>query len=393
MNTIIPLNGLVARLALRENISEEQARDFVIHFFNTIEQSLAYGENVSVKGFGNFTIANRTVVFDPDPAFAAQVNEPFDMFMPMELDDDFDSSIIDEDDTAVQPPVFASRPEPKPAAVTPSEADKPKEETKEEPKAEEPMPRQAPVREPEPIEQTTPFVEPEPLTNKQQMAEEKKPETQPQEQYETPATTPQPTEEPATEMRGCTCSRISRCCVALWALGGLIVGLVLGIWIGYKIHDKIAIVVSDTPAAPGDSIMEILQPVDTMPVIITEEEINNLNDPTTDPERISGAVSGARGVTKVQPSAAQPSATAKQPRTDTVTKTRYLTNMAREYYGNEAYWVYIFKANQDKLPTLNSYIPGTVIVIPEFEEFRTSDNPAQNLADAVKLGTEIYAGN
>ena len=95
MNMIIPLNGLAARLALRENLSEEKAKNFVVVFFNIIEQTLSKGESVSVKGLGTFKIDRGNVVFEPDEQLAAAANEPFDMFSSIELDENLDISEIE----------------------------------------------------------------------------------------------------------------------------------------------------------------------------------------------------------------------------------------------------------------------------------------------------------
>lgn len=201
----------------------------------------------------------------------------------------------------------------------------------------------------------------------------------------------------------CTRRHISRCCVALWTLGGLIAGLILGIWISFAIHDKIALIVSDQPAAPVDTLDQVLQPVDTMPVIITQEEINILNDPTTDPEKTSKAVIGdGLDKTSVKPIIVPPPAAKTQSqtpaprtsvlresRTDTITKKRHLATMAQEYYGNEAYWVYIYRENMDKYHSLRNYVPGTVVHIPPFDKYRTSPDHAQNLRDAKEMSKEL----
>lgn len=377
MKTIIPLNGLVARLALRENISEEQAREFIIRFFGTLEQSLSLGEWVAIKGLGRFDVTDRNVTFTPEPAFAARVNEPFDMFMPMELSDDFDASILDDTQ----------------ASTTTPEPDVAETPTPDQPEQNSPVPEQpvieAPVQELQreqptqthPLHQETQHITPQqplpivqPLIQQEQMAEEQK------------------NTNPTLETTPCH-RRVSRSCVALWALICLLVGLALGIWIGYSLHDKISVIVADNPTTtPEKTVEEILEPVDTMPVQVTTDDIERLNDPTTDPENALGALKG-KGADKSMDSSAQPknSKPVKTIRTDTVTSKRYPATMAREYYGNDAYWVYIFMANRDKYPKLRNYGAGAVVVIPDFDSCRTSSDPAKNLQDAVNLAARIAA--
>lgn len=96
MNPVIPLNNLVARYALRENLSEEAAKKVVTAFFETIEQTLAEGDAITVRNLGTFVVNKGRLRFIADSMFAATVNEPFEMFSPMALATDFDISAIEE---------------------------------------------------------------------------------------------------------------------------------------------------------------------------------------------------------------------------------------------------------------------------------------------------------
>lgn len=56
-------------------------------------------------------------------------------------------------------------------------------------------------------------------------------------------------------------------------------------------------------------------------------------------------------------------------RYDTVTRSRYLTTMSREYYGDFRFWVYIYEENKSKIKDPNAIAPGTAVVIPPAEKY------------------------
>lgn len=403
MNSIVPLNSLVARLALNQNLSEEEARRFVTQFFTIVEHTLAEGQNVTIKGLGTFEVINRTATFTPDPAFASAANAPFEMFTPVILADDFDSAIIDDIDTdesnqpvtatsgseedaisddSIQTATDLSAPStpvidnqidehtvsPEVATVeTVSEPieDHPDESTEETSDSE--TAESVEVRSEESVETQVEETVFEPINQREL------PETDFQEEV------------PSTDTNvGESRRRISRCCVALWSILGLFAGLAGGIILGYYGHDRISRLFdyTSTPMARPDTTAIIEKTsdhltVDTMPVNITDLDIIEINQPDSQP---------------AEQTATSPSATdTGQPKFDTVTRTRFLTTMAREYYGSQQYWVYIYQANSDKLGHPDYIKPGTQVRIPEFDEFRTSTDKKKNWQNARQLAFEIYA--
>lgn len=76
--------------------------------------------------------------------------------------------------------------------------------------------------------------------------------------------------------------------------------------------------------------------------------------------------------------------------TDQITSTRYLTTMAREYYGNFNLWPYIYIENESILGHPDRIKPGTSIVIPNLDKYGVDpENPA-DIEKAKKLAIEIY---
>lgn len=76
--------------------------------------------------------------------------------------------------------------------------------------------------------------------------------------------------------------------------------------------------------------------------------------------------------------------------TDRITTTRYLTTMAKEYYGNYNLWPYIYLENEDKLGHPDRIKPGTTVVIPNIEKYNVDPNNPKDIEKAKKLGVEIY---
>ena len=75
---------------------------------------------------------------------------------------------------------------------------------------------------------------------------------------------------------------------------------------------------------------------------------------------------------------------------DKITTTRYLTTMAKEYYGNYNLWPYIYLENEGKLGHPDRIKPGTKVVIPNIEKYNIDPSNPKDIEKARKLGVEIY---
>lgn len=76
-------------------------------------------------------------------------------------------------------------------------------------------------------------------------------------------------------------------------------------------------------------------------------------------------------------------------RYDKISKTRYLTTMAREYYGNYNLWPYIYDANKG-LGHPDRIRPGTKIRIPSTEELGIDPTDPVAIRKAKNRGVQIY---
>lgn len=95
MNDIITIDNLIARLAIAENLSENDSKIFITEYFGLISHALARKESVIIKGLGTFSVENDEVIFVPDETLAATANEPFEMFSPIRIEDGMEDLIAE----------------------------------------------------------------------------------------------------------------------------------------------------------------------------------------------------------------------------------------------------------------------------------------------------------
>ncbi|MEG2218751.1 MAG: HU family DNA-binding protein [Muribaculaceae bacterium] len=76
--------------------------------------------------------------------------------------------------------------------------------------------------------------------------------------------------------------------------------------------------------------------------------------------------------------------------TDTVTKKMFLTTMARKYYGDYNYWVYIYEENKAILKNPNMIEPGTIVVIPDAKKYGIDKNNPESLSKAKSKSYIIF---
>lgn len=325
MNETIALPHLAEQLAAKAGIDIEDAENFIRRFFEQVENALAVDEEVNIKGLGRFFIDSKLGVrFEPDKDFAEYLNQPFDMFSPIEIEDETD---LIEDNTEVaeieEPAVLEE--EETEIAIGPDSVPQKEVETESETLVED----EAATADEAPIEQKPEASEPIVMPS---YAEE----------YE---------EQPRQGERK--------------HIFGYVITAIVCLSLGYLLHNFV------------DSRSET-------EVIVTEEIVT-----------LTDSIAPSDSIYLTEPVVSEDSITApvetiKMAVTDTVTPTRFLTTMARQYYGQMEYWVFIYLANEDKLGNPNRTRPGTVVVIPDKADFTADETPQQTLARAKRLGRDIY---
>lgn len=76
---------------------------------------------------------------------------------------------------------------------------------------------------------------------------------------------------------------------------------------------------------------------------------------------------------------------------DAISTTRYLTTMAKEYYGDFNLWPYIYLENEKHLGHPDRIKPGTKIVVPYLSKYKVNPKNPDDIKKAKELGVEIYA--
>lgn len=76
---------------------------------------------------------------------------------------------------------------------------------------------------------------------------------------------------------------------------------------------------------------------------------------------------------------------------DTVSTTRYLSTIARQHYGNQHFWPYIYEENKAILGHPNRIKPGTRVVVPDLKKYGVDPKNASDIAEAKRREAEIYA--
>lgn len=358
MNLTLPLQDLVARLAIATGASAETASQFIREYFALIADNLARGERVTVAGLGSFApdeLRPGQVIFEPDPELAAAINQPFDCFEPVELPDNDD--VTPAPDPVTLPPLPATQsPAPQPQPVPT------------------PEPTPAPIPQPQP----EPAPEPEPVTAP---AEDADVQSAPAEILPAEVRLPDrpidvnvaPSPIQVEIMNSEHIHRRPRAGIAL------LIGLILGGIIGYLlcrafIHPSIGIIGgSDGPTAiyvadsSNDSPSVSIVAADTVAIPVPTEAADSI---------------------VVAPEAAP---AAKTIVTDTVRPGRFLTSMSRTHYGTYEFWVYIYEENADKLSHPDRVPVGTVVTIPDTARYGINPNSPESLRRARLKAREIYA--
>lgn len=408
MNRTIALPALVAELARTNNCADETASEFLHALARVVSKGLAEDGTVTVSGIGIFKIIDKPggpeVDFLPDAELAAEVNAPFSLFEPVELaagvsaaDLDMETATVTE--TAgvpntpapaetegtpapaapvihepVKPEVPAGMP-PVPAAVADTVADTSAPETEPEPETETvPEPQREPETEPQPA----PAPEPEPIPTPQPAP---KPRTINETYSQTTRTYTAATHEPVREERivKVVDRRPNRSTVALAAVIALVAGLVIGYlaydWLNFNGPRNVEISAEKVNVHPS------------VPVVF-ETDTTATEVVPADTARNAAAAAENRAAQTA------PAETAKAPAivTDTVGGRRYLSVIARQHYGKDIFWVYIYEDNKDRISNPNNVPEGLVVVIPPAEKYNIDPASKESVHAAERKANEIMQG-
>lgn len=397
------LEDLIVKLSEKAGVSPESAADFLRAFISNAGGAITSDRQLEVDNLGTFTVnetisGENTVVFIPDDGIADAINAPFALFDAVELNDGVNL-------TAAEP----EHPGQSSVQGTASET----EATAQLPSVTVPEPRPAHCPTPSPIEETGKTLPPEPPVYNQPIAQNEVPAhapappvadapTAPQPMAPPPpsnirievVTTPQPqqqslqpAQQPAEaappgpvappEVRNTEVEHYRRrsifCCRALCAI--IVMMLVIGAYF-FGLF---------TPAISEWALSHIQE--DPSPAVKIETQ-----SVTPVPAETSTATDDTPGV-EAKTAPVKEINHGKDVRLDTVRSDYYFTHMARRYYGNNAFWSYIYKENEANLGNPDYTKVGTVVVIPPAAKYEIDANDPHSVKRAKQLGYEIYRDN
>lgn len=380
MKDTINLTALIQQLQSRFNVNVNPEQ-FIDAFTATILEGLAKDGNVTIKGFGKFIILPRDneggeshiskddIRFIPDNELAETINQPFAFFDAVELDDDVTDEVLENTETINKPAEenteVANDAEKSDDSVqdTNTAEEKLTEATEEVSISKEPADGENVV--------ITETVNPaETNTETEIITEAKKEDTSTtfNPQQITPETTAEvstPEKEPEssttesvnTDNAGIASEESEEEHSSDKSWIWLIVFFIIGLAIGWSVPTFIT-----NSGTPEEIILH-----DTIYIEKTvKQEV-------------------AKDSAKVENPAVQQQKVV----TDTVRANRFLTQMARKYYGNPEFWAYIYIENQDKLKNPNTIAPGTVVVIPPAEKYGIDSKSKESVNAATRKCQEI----
>lgn len=381
MNEKITLPALITLLSDKTGKTKKQCEDFLREFFNTIVDTLAEGENVRVKGLGTFKVitvearksvnvntgeqmeipSHRKIVFIPAKELAEEVNSPFAMFESVEIPEEEEEEESGEkfgDENSGDMEVAPDSEE--------NEAIEPNADDVQEPQGE------------YVIEEET-VIENVDAPENHSAPETEREEPRRQEVIEKPEEPEEPEVEAFAEAMPKTKSYRFligfACGLAFAAL------LCLGAYVFFfdnifkNYHSEVTDAKIENPAvqkqiattdSTASSSAKAQQPADTA-TVKPAEKVGAEEPAETAPTLPSDIVY------------------------DTITKTRYLTTMAKDHYGNYNLWPYIYEENKKILGHPDRIKPGTRIVVPPLSKYGVDPKNPEDIRKAKAMGVKIYA--
>ena len=362
MSNKITFQQLAELLSTSTGGSTSTTELFIKELFALVGKALIKGEKVQIKGIGTFmpSMDNSTIEFAPDNELAESINLPFSCFEAIELDDEMHQTLIDDDSQSepeceieetieiVEPAVVKSNNhlvEDVKSVETTTEIDAGLTQEDSETSSEEENDDSQKSNMTEVDSGNDTKVQLETIA---EIAEEAtKAETAENQQITDSISEINETEDKSQKPK-----------FALGLIIGFVIGLILGALAMFVIGNKWLSAQSDKPVAESEGLVD---------------------------ETVSVAIDSlASDTIEVQP-------VYQNIAVDTVKQTRFLTTMARQYYNQMLYWVYIYEENKDKLGNPNVIKPGTTVVIPDIRKYLKNDTDSVNIEHAKLKAVEIYA--
>ncbi len=346
-NDVVVFADLVAMLAKSTGTTEALCDSFLRELLALGVEKLTNGDDFAVKGLGTFRQVDGEVTFEIDRNFADELNSAFDCFEPIELDDDFDEEMFDE---AEQEPAQPDEP------VQPTTEEEPEAELPPLP-ADEPQPQVPQTDEPQESEPDEQQVLPPPIPEEDRLLPTE------------PAVAE--TEEPITEESTPVISNVpedneyeygydddDKPSKPRWRL--FVYGIVCGIVVAAIAFFALSYfgILSTGPEQKVADEMPAATVADDTVVVDTIYPIKPHIVDTIPAEEVAAE--------KIDEIEKEPEA---KPITCKVKASTTLCDLARQYYGDYHFWIYIYQENREKIKDPNNLQSGIVLVIPPAEKY------------------------
>lgn len=389
MNEKITLPTLVSLLADKTGKQKKQCEDFLREFFNTLVDAMEAGENVRIKSLGTFKVVaveprksvnvntgeqmeipgHNKIVFVPAKELAEEVNAPFAMFESIEIPDNAleDPLLSSESESAAQAeedPLLSS------AISDPSESEAQAEE--------DPLPSSAISDQTVSAAQAAGYPEPDEDSDENEQEFEIENESG----LDSFPIVSQLNEEHTETRRnyrfllgfacGVACAAVICLCAYLFFFEK---------WVATVSEEKnteVSVQAETSGQLTDADVRQVPKP-------------DVLDSDKKDLIEASDADSKNEQMAKTEQTAEVPTRPSDEPVYDTITKTRYLTTMAKEHYGNYNLWPYIYEENKAILGHPDRIRPGTKVIVPPLSKYGVNPSDPDDIAKAKKKGVEIYA--
>lgn len=409
----VTLAGLTARLSVRTGDTKRQTEDFLRELFAVVAGELEKGESVKVPGLGVFKSievearksvnvntgeetlipGHRKIVYIASKELSATVNEPFSMFQTIELTDDAVAELEASDPAEPEREAVCDVP----FASTVYELEEP--EVIEEAELERESAQEAASESiPEQPEAASETIQEQPEAF--ETASEEFPDSDDDlKDLKDPKDLKDSNDlKDSKDLNDLTDSDISEDSEVpaipkkrFWS----------GFLVGFAAACLIAFVAVWALFEYGVLSSERLAEAESNPAVKAKAETPaSVEVPAVEPDKAKAEPEPATKEPEVQKSASEagdetepavPTQPSDKKVYDTITKTRYLTTMAKDHYGNYHLWPYIYKENEKILGHPDRIRPGTKVVVPPLSKYGVNPDNKADIDKAKKLGNEIYA--
>lgn len=394
MQQKITLPELANMIALQTGENPELCKDFLKSLISRVLEALENGEpNVKIKGFGIFKIvdvdarmsvnvasgeemkipAHRKLVFNPSKELAAMVNAPFEVFEAVEISDeasadieasDIDSADMESDQGNQHTEISADAAQSNESSIGLSS-----EESTE--SGNDPISdiNEEEIDTREDKEEVSHFDDDETLYNSEETGET--------------------TESSAEESIGDR--RYHR---FMWGFFAGFASALVAVFIG------VAAFYIFGHNDNSDQRLEILNEIKSLreirttpqpPVVPLTEKATDISTPESDNSTSADSQETSQAEEQKKAQAQVATSPSDEKVFDTITKTRYLTTMAKDHYGNYNLWPYIYEENKDILGHPDRIRPGTQVVIPRLSKYGINPESEDDIRKAKRKGVEIYS--